>query len=99
MRKLRFRNFQGDRKNRFIEVQVSCWIYTSFANSTRSYINNYFFLTFSWHVLPSSAVNGFDPPHKAVIQTYLDPVGMCDGFRQNIPDDAFGELSGSLILL
>lgn len=44
-------------------------------------------------------MNAFDPPHKAVFQVNLDSVGMCGGFCQNIPDDAFGKLSGSLILL
>jgi hypothetical protein len=46
----------------------------------------------------ASAVNGFDSPYKPVFQADLDPVGMRGGFCQNIPDDAFCEFSGSLVL-
>ena len=44
-------------------------------------------------------MNGLDPPHKAIFQPNLDPVGMCGGFCQDIPDNAFGELPGPLVLL
>jgi hypothetical protein len=59
----------------------------------------YFFLSFCQRVDLRSAVNGSDPPHKAVSQANLYPVGMSGGFCQNIPDDAFGKLSGFLVLL
>jgi hypothetical protein len=45
------------------------------------------------------AVNGLDPAHKSAFQSNFDAVGVCGGFGQKIPDDAFGELSGSLVLL
>ena len=44
-------------------------------------------------------MNGFDPPHQVVFQANFDSMGMCDGFCQNIADDAFGKPSGSLVLL
>ena len=40
----------------------------------------------------------FHAPYDAAFQTNLDPMWMCGGFRENIFDDAFRKLSGSLIL-
>ncbi len=45
------------------------------------------------------SVNGLYSPHQTVIQPDLDAMWVTRRFRQNIPNNALGELSRTLILL
>ena len=49
-------------------------------------------------LLRFSMMDDFYPPNMATGQANLNPVGVGGGFGQNIPDDAFGEPTASLIL-